>query len=74
MLFAYHLLAHHMCYFIIITEIATSAPRGGNHMGQVGVVIADHMITSDYILFQFHADSNHVSWHSVESRFHDLWG
>ena len=31
-------------------EIATSAPRGGNHMGQVGVIITDHMITKIMML------------------------
>ena len=31
---------------LMTVEIATSAPRGGSHMGQVGVVVTDHMITN----------------------------
>ena len=39
-----------MCHYYVFAEIATSAPRGENHMGQVGVVNAGHMTTSDSMI------------------------
>ena len=36
--FIHFLLVYLSLHVILTIEIATSAPRGGNHMGQVGVV------------------------------------
>ena len=63
---------------LITVEIATSAPRGGNHMGQVGVVKTGHMVYGHISLHNcnyYVSDSNHVSWwRSVEYSLHNLWG